>query len=195
METPNLDPSLLRPDRIRRRKRRRLPQRIAAGFLSLLTLLGGGAYWGLDRFIIDHVAIADVAAYEAQVTGVDASAAATAAADAEDATLTSTSYESDSVSIEISTVVTGSGDDQLTYYVADVELADPTALRGGFADNQFGTNIVADTSDIAAGYDAVFAINGDYYGYRDTGIVIRNGVLYRDEGARTGLAHRSDSPA
>jgi len=192
MEIPNLDPSLLRPDRIRRRKRRRLPQRIAAGFLSLLTLLGGGAYWGLDRFIIDHVAIADVAAYEAQVTGVDASAAATAAADAEDATLTSTSYESDSVSIEISTVVTGSGDDQLTYYVADVELADPTALRGGFADNQFGTNIVADTSDIAAGYDAVFAINGDYYGYRDTGIVIRNGVLYRDEGARTGLAIYQD---
>jgi hypothetical protein len=34
----------------------------------------------------------------------------------------------------------------------------------------------------------VFAINGDYYGFRSTGIVIRNGVLFRDEGARTGLA-------
>ena len=31
-----------------------------------------------------------------------------------------------------------------------------------------------------------FAINGDYYGFRDTGIVIRNGVVFRDEGARAG---------
>jgi len=28
--------------------------------------------------------------------------------------------------------------------------------------------------------DAIFAINGDYYGFRDTGLVIRNGILYRD---------------
>ena len=34
----------------------------------------------------------------------------------------------------------------------------------------------------------MFAINGDYYGFRDTGIVIRNGVVFRDEGAREGLA-------
>jgi exopolysaccharide biosynthesis protein len=34
----------------------------------------------------------------------------------------------------------------------------------------------------------VFAINGDYYGFRDAGIVIRNGIPYRDEGARAGLA-------
>jgi exopolysaccharide biosynthesis protein len=71
-------------------------------------------------------------------------------------------------------------------------LTDGTDLRAGFANNQFGENIVADTSDIAEYYDAVFAINGDYYGFRDTGIVIRNGVIYRDEGARTGLAIYAD---
>jgi exopolysaccharide biosynthesis protein len=38
----------------------------------------------------------------------------------------------------------------------------------------------------------VFAINGDYYGFRDTGIVIRNGVVFRDEGARQGLAFYRD---
>jgi exopolysaccharide biosynthesis protein len=69
---------------------------------------------------------------------------------------------------------------------------DATALRGGFANNQFGTNIIDDTSDIAEYYDAVFAINGDYYGFRDSGIVIRNGVLYRDQGARMGLAIYAD---
>ena len=69
---------------------------------------------------------------------------------------------------------------------------DATQLRGGFAENKFGENIVADTSEIAEYYDAVFAINGDYYGFRDSGIVIRNGVLYRDDGARTGLAIYTD---
>ncbi|MBU4336507.1 MAG: phosphodiester glycosidase family protein, partial [Actinobacteria bacterium] len=33
---------------------------------------------------------------------------------------------------------------------------------------------------------------GDYYGFRDTGIEIRNGVIYRDEGTRQGLAFYRD---
>ena len=41
---------------------------------------------------------------------------------------------------------------------------------------------------IAAGHDAVFAITGDDHGFLDTGIVIRNGVVHRDIGARDGLA-------
>src|SRR5262249_38651684 len=80
----------------------------------------------------------------------------------------------------------------VTAFVADVRLTDATRLRSAFAENKFGTNIVADTSVIAAEHDAVFAINGDYYGFRDTGIVIRNGVAYRDAGAREGLAFSRD---
>lgn len=38
----------------------------------------------------------------------------------------------------------------------------------------------------------MLAINGDYDGFRDTGIVIRNGVAYRDQGARQGWAIRTD---
>jgi exopolysaccharide biosynthesis protein len=71
-------------------------------------------------------------------------------------------------------------------------LTDATVLRSAFANNEFGTNIVEYTSDIAADNDAVFAINGDYYGFRETGIVVRNGVVYRDEGARDGLAFYRD---
>jgi exopolysaccharide biosynthesis protein len=99
---------------------------------------------------------------------------------------------SDDASITISEMVVGSGADTVTYYVADVVLDDATSLRGGFAENKFGENIIADTSDIAESYDAVFAINGDYYGYRSSGIVIRNGVLFRDNGARMGLAIYAD---
>mgnify|MGYP000860240113 CR=1 FL=1 len=83
--------------------------------------------------------------------------------------------------------VTGKGQ-----YVADVQLTDATALRSAFAQNSFGENIVENPSAIAEDNGAVFAINGDYYGFRDTGIIIRNGVIYRDSGARTGLAFYLD---
>jgi exopolysaccharide biosynthesis protein len=146
--------------------------------------------------VIEHVEIGDVAANEAAQSG-SATAADTdddtdADADASEATVTDTTYDSDDASIAISTVVTGSGDDTVTYYVADVTLTDATVLRSAFAQNAFGTNITETTSDIAADNDAIFAINGDYYGFRDTGIVIRNGVVYRDEGAREGLAFYRD---
>jgi len=102
------------------------------------------------------------------------------------------SYHSDTVSIQISQVSTGSGDNTVTYYVADVTLSDATDLASAFAENQFGTNIIEVTSEIAADNDAIFAINGDYYGFRQDGIVIRNGVAYRDEPARIGAAFYQD---
>ena len=111
------------------------------------------------------------------------------------AVTTDTTYTSADTDITISTVVTGSGDSTVTYNVADVVLDDPTDLRSAFADNSFGENIVENTSDIAADNDAMFAINGDYYGFRDSGIVIRNGVVYRDDGARQGLALYRDGTA
>jgi exopolysaccharide biosynthesis protein len=39
----------------------------------------------------------------------------------------------------------------------------------------------ADTSDIAGANGAVFAVNGDFFGARGDGIIIRNGQIYRDE--------------
>ncbi|KQY44440.1 phosphodiester glycosidase family protein [Cellulomonas sp. Root137] len=169
------------------KKRTPLRRTVLVGVLTLsLSVVGAGA-WALDRFVIEHVEISDVQAYEAS-QGTTASAGSSSA----DAVLTDTSYESSSSAVSVSTVTTGSGDDTVTYYVADVTLTDATALRSAFAQNSFGLNITEDTSDIAADNGAVFAVNGDYYGFRDTGIVIRNGVVYRDEGAREGLAFYTD---
>jgi exopolysaccharide biosynthesis protein len=167
---------------------RRLSRRtfLLGGSAGFALLAGGGATWALDRFVIDHVAVDDVASYEAaqDVQSVDTSGA--------NGTFTDTSYSSQFCTIDISTVVTGSGDSTVTYYVADVTLTDATVLQSAFADNEFGENITETTSAIAQDNGAIFAINGDYYGFRDTGIEIRNGVVYRDEGARQGLAFYLD---
>jgi exopolysaccharide biosynthesis protein len=163
---------------------------IAAG-MALVLGLGGATTWALDRFVIEHVEISDASAYEAEQAS-DGTAAAATETDTTDAVTTATSYASDDANIQISTVVTGSGDSTVTYYVADVTISDATVVRSAFAKDSFGENITETTSDIAEDNSAIFAINGDYYGFRDTGIVIRNGVVYRDEGAREGLAFYSD---
>ena len=67
-----------------------------------------------------------------------------------------------------------------TVYVADVQLSSAAQLKTAFSQNSYGRNVTADTSDTAAAVGAVLAINGDNYGSRERGYVLRNGVLYRD---------------
>jgi len=65
-------------------------------------------------------------------------------------------------------------------YVADVTVSDASDLKTALANNTYGRNITDTTSDMAKNNNAVLAINGDYYGARQSGYVIRNGKLYRD---------------
>lgn len=243
--------------RIRRRVKRTLIS-LALGLLSA-TIIGGG--WALNRFVIDHVEITDVRAYEAAAsaaatasptetaptsapaspTETEATSAATSDAEpptsdtaaptkpsatsrpsktaspvatvnrtptatpSASATVTATpsataskpvitanSYTASGVRISITKMVKGSGNEQVTYYVADIEVKDATKLRSAFAHNEFGQNIIDYPSSIAKDNNAIFAVNGDYYGFRDSGIEIRNGVIYRDRGARMGLAMYRD---
>ena len=67
-----------------------------------------------------------------------------------------------------------------TIYVADVRIPSLAYLRCAFANDTYGKNITAKTSVMASTKNAMLAINGDYYGARDKGYVIRNGILYRD---------------
>jgi exopolysaccharide biosynthesis protein len=68
-------------------------------------------------------------------------------------------------------------------YVADIRVSDVRFLKAAFAKDQYGKNIKEKTSDMAKNKNAILAINGDYYGSRDVGYVLRNGLLYRDKGA------------
>ena len=102
------------------------------------------------------------------------------------------SYTSDSISISINKVQQGEGQDKVTYFVVDVQLKYASSLKSAFAKDEFGRNITETTSTMAENNNAIFAINGDYYGFRGDGIEIRNGVLYRDDPARVGAAIYND---
>ncbi|NRG41077.1 phosphodiester glycosidase family protein [Rathayibacter sp. VKM Ac-2835] len=181
----NTTPAAAPPSDRRRPSRRSF---LLGGAAGALAVVGGGVAWALDRFVLEHVEIADASEFEAENSSVDTSAGTSAA----DATLTATSYRSDSAEITISTHSSGSGADTLTWYAAEIVLTDATVLRSAFAKDSFGENIIETTSAIAADNGAVFAINGDYYGFRDTGIVLRNGAVFRDSPARDGLAFFTD---
>ena len=155
---------------------------LLGGGLGTLLLVAGGSAWAADRYLLDHVQIESASAYEASQGTAAGTTASTGG------TVSGTTYTSDLATIDVTTTVTGSGSDQVTAFVADIRLTDATALRSAFAQDKFGLNIIEVPSVIATSVGAVFAVNGDYYGFRDTGIVIRNGTVYRDEGARQGLA-------
>ncbi|MFJ4171390.1 phosphodiester glycosidase family protein [Paenarthrobacter sp. NPDC089714] len=176
------------PPQTEHRKGSRTRRPVVSAVLAVTLSAGGAAAWALDRFVIPHAQITNVSAYEASQAGTTTTSDTTN----ESAVVTDNSYTQGDTGVTISTVTTGSGDSTVTYYVADVVLSDATTLKSAFAQDTFGENITENTSDIAADNNAIFAINGDYYGFRDTGIVIRNGVVYRDEGARQGLAFYKD---
>ncbi|WKY46611.1 phosphodiester glycosidase family protein [Eubacteriaceae bacterium ES3] len=98
------------------------------------------------------------------------------------AVITENSYQDEEISITISVIE----EYDSTIYIADIELEDPSLLKTALAGNTYGRNIKATTSEIADSVDAIFAINGDYYGFRDDGYVLRNGVVYRDVARESG---------
>ena len=90
--------------------------------------------------------------------------------------ITSNSYTDSNISIRID----GYTVDGTEVYAAEVSLASPEYLKTALAQGLYGKNVTEETSQIAADNDAILAINGDYYGAREKGYVIKNGELYRD---------------
>lgn len=98
----------------------------------------------------------------------------------EEVVSTDTSYTSENISIHVEQYTQGTGKDTITYYVADVYLKEITSLQSGFADNTYGVGYTDTVLEMDEDLAAILAINGDYYGNGNNGVVIRNGVVYRD---------------
>jgi exopolysaccharide biosynthesis protein len=88
-------------------------------------------------------------------------------------------YSSKDISIKVNKYTSGSGSNLVTYYVADVYVATIKCLQTGFADNTYGVGYTQDVLSMDEEFNALLAINGDYYGNGSNGIVIRNGEVYR----------------
>jgi exopolysaccharide biosynthesis protein len=137
--------------------------------IDVLVIFALGTYLLLDTFVIPRT-------YSVVTAAAASTANTSSVTNASSASITDTSYTDDNISIKITT----STYDNTVIYTADVQVSDASYLKTAFASSTYGKNVTASTSSIADSVNAILAINGDYYGARNSGYVIRNGVLYRD---------------
>ena len=145
--------------------------------LSALFLLAFSVYALLDTFLIPRVYASVESPASAAEESCRARTLSAAVGESEkEPQITENSYSDDSLSVEISSYRV----EDTTVYVADIRIEDPESLRAAFSQNSYGRNITAVSSETADSVGAVLAVNGDNYGSRERGYVIRNGVLYRE---------------
>ena len=94
--------------------------------------------------------------------------------------ITDSSYRDSDISVTITRYRVNETD----VYVADVIVSSPEYLFTAFAKDTYGRNIKEPTSETAERTGAILAVNGDFYGARNQGFVIRNSVLYRSAAQR-----------
>ena len=164
-----------------------------AGLLYGLVLFSYTSYALLDTFVIPHpmkTVMAESANIEA-TSGIKESIEAKINEKLEPASSTVEggtvigNYSDSNVSITVKEY----REYDSAIYVADITVSDVSYLKTALASNTYGRNITETTSNIASENNAILAINGDYYGARQSGYVIRNGSLYRNSsGNRDSLA-------
>ncbi len=148
-----------------------------------ILLTGYAVFTLLDAFVLPRDLVVLESAREPEIS--ENSAVSQVAEEAEqlpeeteqqEPIVTQNSYQSKNISITIETIERYN----TQVYVADIQLADASFLNTALAGNTFGRNVGQTTSEIAKANDAILAVNGDYYGFRDRGFVMREGYLYRD---------------
>ena len=146
-----------------------LKKRYAYASIFGLLLTASFSYSMLKTFVIAET----ISTVSSASSSSNAEAASKAA---ETATVTDTSYSDDNISVTLTEKTVSN----TQVYVADVTVSSSGYLKTAFAQNTYGNNVTAKTSETAANNNAILAVNGDYYGANTTGYVIRNGVVYRD---------------
>jgi len=146
-----------------------LKKRYAYASIFGLLLTASFSYSMLKTFVIAET----ISTVSSTSSSSNADAASKAA---ETATVTDTSYSDDNISVTLTEKTVSN----TQVYIADVTVSSSEYLKTAFAQNTYGNNVTAKTSETAANNNAILAVNGDYYGANTTGYVIRNGVVYRD---------------
>lgn len=145
--------------------------RISKSFIAYTVLLCMfTVYVLLDTFVITRV-------YGDQTSSADSGTSVMT--EEEEAVSTGNSYKDENISVTVSEYRENDTD----IYVADVQLSSPEYLQTALAQGVYGRNVKEETSTIAENNNAILAVNGDYYGAREAGYVIKNGELLRNTSA------------
>ena len=131
-----------------------------------------------SEIIDDSSSAADSSSSDDQGGGVPVEEDPTPTYFTDEPVLTETSYSDQNIYISIKTVRIE--EFSTTAYVADVRVKSAAYLKTAFANDRYGRNQSEYNSVIAASKNAILSINGDNYGSRSTGYVIRNGEVYQD---------------
>lgn len=100
----------------------------------------------------------------------------------EEVVITDHSYSGPTVAIDIQTYTKeNKGKTTLTYYIADIYVADISCFRTAMAGDTYGIGFHESVLDMTMRHNGILGINGDFYGYQKSGLVIRNGELYRND--------------
>lgn len=153
--------------------------RMLLAYLLVLTVFT--TYVALDTFVITRVYSGEGMQTSERSEQIAAGSSGSSSSDEEALVpvITSNSYEDGNISIEIN----GYTVEDTEVYAAEVSLSSPEYLKTALAQGLYGKNVTEETSQIASDNGAILAVNGDYYGTREKGYVIKNGQLYRDTAA------------
>ena len=94
---------------------------------------------------------------------------------------TDTTYQSANLNVTLSRMTGGFDRYDEVCFIEDIYIRNIDCLRTVLAKDRFGRSLTEDVVSMSKRAHAVCAINSDFYSFGGAGIVIRNGVLYRDK--------------
>ena len=68
------------------------------------------------------------------------------------------------------------------YTFSEVKIAHPSQFRRFLSEGVYGSGVQRTTTEMSQSVNAVVASSGDYYDYREFGIVVNEGMVYRAKG-------------
>lgn len=98
----------------------------------------------------------------------------------QDTVYTQNSYISPNINLELKKHETQINGSKVTYYVIDIYVRSLECFAAGIAYSQSGSVTRETTPALCSRYGAVAAISGDFFNFRDSGRIVRNGQLLKN---------------
>lgn len=95
--------------------------------------------------------------------------------------ITDHSYTSPEVSVTVETRTVQAERGETVVHIADIYVASLDNFKTATANNELKYYSTQDMMEIDAAANAIIAISGDFYAYQPSGLLMRNGVLYRSD--------------